>query len=179
MTQAGFPITFPRIETERLILREITSSDTLAIFKNFSNPDVAKWFFEQPLTEIKQAMQFIDEFNSEFQQGKGITWAIELKENNECIGTCGYGNVEFGDRGEIGFDLAQEYWGKGLMSEGLIAVINYGFSVLNLLKVEAHTYSNNFRAKHLLEKLGFQLDKVSNDSHFYFLSKKLRVKLAI
>ena len=176
MTHTGFPISIPRFETERLILREITHRDTLAIFNNFSNPNVAKWFLEQPLTEVKQAMQFIDEFNSEFQQGKGITWAIELKENNECIGTCGYGIVEFGVSGEIGFDLAQEYWGKGLMREGLVAIINYGFSVLNLSKVETHTYSNNIRAKHLLEKLGFQLEKVSNDSHVYFLSKELRVK---
>jgi len=172
MIQTEFPKTFPRIKTERLILREITHGDTQAIFKNFSNPDIAKWFFEQPLTEIEQATQFIDQFNSDFQQGKGITWAIALKQNNECIGTCGYGEVEFGERGEIGFDLAKESWGKGFMKEGLIAIIDYGFSVLKLSKVEAHTYSNNIRAKHLLEKLGFQLDKVSEDSHYYFLSKE-------
>ena len=90
MLPTEFPKTFPRIKTERLILREITPDDTQAIFKNFSNPEIAKWFFEQPLTEIGQATQFIDQFNSDFQQGKGITWAIALKENSECIGTCGY-----------------------------------------------------------------------------------------
>ena len=58
------------------------------------------------------------------------------------------------------------------MSESLIAITDYGFSILNLSKVEAHTYSNNIRAKHLLEKLGFQLDNVSEDSNYYFLSKK-------
>ena len=151
MTQTKFPITFPRIETERLILREITSSDTLAIFKNFSNPDIAKWFLEQPLTTIDQATQFIDQFKSEFKQGKGITWAIVLQENSECIGTCGYGDVEYGDRGEIGFDLAKEYWGKDFMSESLIAIIDYGFFDLKLSKVKAHTYANDFRAKRLLE----------------------------
>lgn len=171
MTQTVFPNIFPKIETERLILREIVSRDYAAIFKNFSNPEVARWFFEQPLTEMKQVMQFIEDFNSEFLQGKGITWAIELKEINECIGTCGFGDVKLSDRGEIGFDLAQDYWGKGLMSEALAAMIDYGFLNLDLLIVEAHTYSNNFRARHLLEKLGFQLDKVSNDSHLYFLSR--------
>jgi len=173
MTQAEFPPTHPKIETERLILREITSDDTHAIFKNFSDPDIAKWFLEQPLTTIDQATQFIDQFKSEFKQGKGITWAIVLQENSECIGTCGYGDVEFGARGEIGFDLAKDYWGKGFMSESLIAIIDYGFSVLKLSKVEAHTYSNNARAKHLLEKLGFQLNTVSEYSHYYFLFKEL------
>jgi ribosomal-protein-alanine N-acetyltransferase len=171
MTHPGFPNPFPRIETERLILREIVSSDDAAIFKNFSNPEVTRWFFDQPLTEMKQVMEFIKDFHSEFLQGKGITWAIELKEINQCIGTCGFGDVTLGDRGEIGFDLAQDYWGKGLMSEALAAVIDYAFIELNLSMIEAHTYSNNFRARHLLKKLGFQLDKVSSDSHLYFLLK--------
>jgi len=173
MYQTEFPKAFPRINTERLILREITHDDTQAIFHNFSNPDIAKWFFEKPLTKIEQATKFIDQFNSEFQQGKGVTWAIELKENNECIGTCGYGEVEFGERGEIGFDLSKEYWGKGIMREGLIAIIDFGFSVLKLSKVEAHTYSSNARAKRLLEMLDFQLNAVSEDSHYYSLIKEL------
>jgi ribosomal-protein-alanine N-acetyltransferase len=112
----GFPGTFPGIETTRLLLREITRDDANGIFKNFSDPDVAKWFFERPLTEMDQATQIIDEFNREFVQGEGLTWAIALKEDDNCIGTCGYGDVASGDRGEIGFDLAKEHWGKGLMT---------------------------------------------------------------
>lgn len=169
--QTEFPKTFPTIKTERLILRDITQADARVIFKNFSDPEIAKWFLEKPLSEIEQASKFIDQFNSEFQQGEGITWAIALKESRECIGTCGYGDVELGDRGEIGFDLAKEHWGKGYMRESLAAIIEYGFSVLKLSKVEAHTYSKNMRAKYLLEKLGFQLDKISEDSHYYSLFK--------
>ena len=45
--------------------------------------------------------------------------AITLKENSTCIGTCGYGEIEMGNRGELGFDLAKEYWDKGNMSECL------------------------------------------------------------
>ncbi len=52
------------------------------------------------------------------------------------------------------------------MTEGLTAIIDYGFEALNRLKVEAHTNSNNTRAIRLLEKLGFQLDNVSEDSHY-------------
>lgn len=172
MNKPGFPETFPRIETARLILREIAQDDASGIFKNFSDPEVSKWFFEQPLSEMDQVTQIIYEFNREFVQGKGLTWAIILKETGTCIGTCGYGDVGSGDRGEIGFDLATGLWGKGLMTEGLTAIIDYGFEVLNLLRVEAHTYSHNTRAIRLLEKLGFQLDNVSEDSHYYSLSKE-------
>jgi [ribosomal protein S5]-alanine N-acetyltransferase len=171
VTPTHFPQAFPRIETKRLILREITYDDTASIFRNFSNPKVAKWFFEQPHTDIEETKKFVDQFIADFKQGKGLTWAITLKENNQCIGTCGYGEVEIGDRGEIGFDLAEEYWGKGLMSEGLIAVLNYGFSVLKIRKVEAHTYAYNVRARHLLEKLGFELENIVEDSANYFLNE--------
>lgn len=167
LTQLDFPELFPEIETERIILRKITSGDTDAIFRNFSDPEIARWFFEHPLTDVKQVRQFIEQFNTEFEQGEALTWAIALKETNACIGTCGYGYVEVGNQGEIGFDLSKEYWGQGIMGESLKAVIDYGFSVLRLSKIEAHTYSNNDRARYLLEKLGFQLDHISENSHYY------------
>jgi len=172
MTMPGFPEVFPRIETARLILREIAQDDAMGIFENFSDPEIAKWFFEQPFTEMKQVTQIIAEFKREFMDGKGLTWAIILKENEACIGTCGYGDLDFGERGEIGFDLAKEQWGNGLMAEALKAIMDYGYKALHLLKIEAHTYSNNSRAIRLLEKLGFQLDNVSEEGHYYSISKE-------
>lgn len=170
MTIAEFPHTFPRIETERLILRGITHDDTHALFRNFADPEVAKWFFEHPYTELTQATQIIDAFIKEFEQGQGITWAITLKESRAYIGTCGYGDLEIADQGEIGFDLAKAQWGRGLMAEALTAIIEYGFEVLSLRQIEAHTYSHNTRARRLLEKLGFQLGTVSEDSHYFALA---------
>ena len=172
MTQAIFPKTHPKVETERLVLREISHDDTAAIFRNFSDPDVANWFFEKPHSTMEQTIKVIDHFIHKFKQGEGLTWAITLKEDGQVIGTCGYENIEIGNRGEIGFDLAKAYWGKGFMSESLAAVIDFGFSVLNFSNVEAHTNSNNVRAKRLLEKLGFRLDKVSKGNDHYVLPKK-------
>jgi len=44
----------PELETTRLRLRAILSEDRLAIFANYSDPDVANWFFDSPLTHIAQ-----------------------------------------------------------------------------------------------------------------------------
>lgn len=174
MRVSKFPQAFPRLETDRLILREISQDDRYGIFRNFSDRDVAKWFFEEPYTRIEQADEIIQAFKNEFEQGEGLTWAITLKGSNEFVGTCGYGEVEIGSCGEIGFDLAKEHWGKGLMSEALGAIIDYGFDAFGLGEVEAHTYSTNSRAIRLLTNLGFQLDAVRGDSHYFSLLKKVR-----
>jgi ribosomal-protein-alanine N-acetyltransferase len=174
MNGTGFPEIFPRLETERLVLREITPDDRDGAFRNFSDLDVAIWFFDEPFREIDQVDQIIQEFIQDFEQGKDLTWAITLKENNEFLGTCGFGDVEIGSRGEIGFDLAKEHWGKGLMSEALRAVIDYGFDVLGVGSIEAHTYSTNARAIRLLRKLGFHLDGVREDSHYFVMTRQDR-----
>jgi ribosomal-protein-alanine N-acetyltransferase len=110
-------------------------------------------------------------FWSEFEAGKGLTWALELKATGTCVGTCGYGEVRVGDWGEVGFDLDKRYWGQGLMAEALAAVIDYGFEHLKLTRVEAHSYSTNVRALRLLEKLGFHVEHISDDSHYLVMPK--------
>jgi ribosomal-protein-alanine N-acetyltransferase len=132
---------------------------------------VAGWFFDQPYTRIEQADQIIQEFTQKSLAGKGLTWAIILKESGEFLGTCSYENFAVGQRGEIGFDLAKQHWGHGYMSEALGAIIAYGFKMLDLYTIEAHTYSNNTRARRLLEKLGFTVQAVTEDSHCYTLAR--------
>ena len=125
---------------------------------------------------IDQAKEFITAFRNEFKNGEGLTWAVALKSRNRCLGTCGYGGLEIGERGEIGFDLAQDQWGQGLMSEALVPIIEYGFQGLGLNKIEAHSYSTNERAIHLLEKVGFQLEKIDEGNRYYVMSRSDLIK---
>src|SRR5512139_3154113 len=118
---------FPILETERLILRAISPDDRFAILENYSDPEVAGWFFDQPYTRIEQADQIIQEFIQKTTHGEGIVWAIVLKASGEFLGTCSYENFAVGRQGEIGFDLAKLHWGHGYMSEALGVIITYGF----------------------------------------------------
>jgi ribosomal-protein-alanine N-acetyltransferase len=162
---------FPRLETERLTLRAITPDDRFAIFENYSDPDVAEWFFDQAYTHIEQADQVIQEFTEKTTEGKGLAWAIVLGESDEFVGTCSYEKLNVEGQGEIGFDLAKKHWGHGYMTEALGAIITYGFGVLGLVSIEAHTYSRNVRARQVLERLGFRVDAVREDSHCYTLPR--------
>ena len=61
-----------KLETERLLLRAISPEDRFVIFENYSDPDVANWFFDQPFTRIEQADEVISNFLERAAQGKGL-----------------------------------------------------------------------------------------------------------
>jgi [ribosomal protein S5]-alanine N-acetyltransferase len=62
---------FPVIETERLVLRELALADQHAILSNFLDEAVTRWFFEHPYTELSQAKEIIREFDEKYRTGKG------------------------------------------------------------------------------------------------------------
>ncbi|MGD9030693.1 MAG: hypothetical protein PVG25_12870, partial [Anaerolineae bacterium] len=76
MRRLRFPEEFPQLETERLVLRELADSDASALFQNYSDEDIAGNFMDTPLTDMKQAIQFIEAFKAEFRRGEAITWAL-------------------------------------------------------------------------------------------------------
>ena len=161
------PAQFPRLETERLILRELTLDDKEAVFHNYSDDETTEFIME-PMTGLKQAEDIIQEFIDGFKQGKSIFWAVVLKESNTFIGTCSYESFSLGDfRGEIGYDLSKGYWGQGLMTEAVQAIIRYGFECLGLNRIEAHTFPQNTRSIILLRRLHFQEEGTFRQNSYF------------
>ncbi|MEW8987804.1 MAG: GNAT family N-acetyltransferase, partial [Bacillus sp. (in: firmicutes)] len=127
---------FPVIETERLILRQITKDDAEDIFKYLSDENVMKYYGLEPFKSIDEAMEEIGWYQSTFDEGSGVRWGITLKGHGKVIGSCGFLNkVPQHYRSEIGFELSKDHWGKGIANEALAAVIHYGFEQLNLQRI--------------------------------------------
>jgi ribosomal-protein-alanine N-acetyltransferase len=162
---------FPVIETARLVLREIVPADAPALFRNFSDEEVTRWFQDQPLRDLREAEELVQYFDERFRQGAALYWGIGLKGQSDLIGTCGYVEYEREGSGEIGYDLIKAMWGQGLMREALEPVIAYGFGQLGLRTVWANTYRTNARSIGLLDRLGFTLVRVENDSGIHVLER--------
>lgn len=81
---------FPLLETERLILREITKEDAEGIFACFSNHDVTRYYGQETLNSIEQAESFVDFFSNNYNEKRGIRWGIERKDTKGIIGTIGF-----------------------------------------------------------------------------------------
>lgn len=152
-------ITGVRLETGRLILREWQLSDLDDFFEYCSVPgtgEAAGW------PHHKNKEESLGILNGFIANKK--TFALVDKETNKVIGSLGlekYGNEEqlsefFDYRGrEIGYVLSAAYWGKGLMTEAVKAVINYCFNTLDFDFLLCGHFFKNHRSMRVQEKCGF------------------------
>ena len=59
---------------------------------------------------------------------------------------------------ELGYWLAEEYWGHGIMPEAIRVMIKYGFENFAIERIFARPYGSNLASQRVLEKAGFQLE---------------------
>ncbi|WP_438350641.1 GNAT family N-acetyltransferase [Paenibacillus sp. FA6] len=158
------------IETDRLHLRILTLGDTEKVFRHFSDDNVTKFMDIEPCKNIKEAEEII----KYHLEDSGCRWGLFSKEDNELVGTCGFHFIREVDlTAEVGFDLSRPYWGKGLMSEVMAAVIEYGFTVVKLEVIDATVEPENERSNVLMNRLGFKRESELREKLiYYYLNRK-------
>ncbi|BAY84234.1 GCN5-related N-acetyltransferase [Calothrix parasitica NIES-267] len=159
---------FPELETQNLILRQVNQSDSRDIFQHLSDKEVLKYHDLEAFTNIKQAKNIIAIFDEKFHSNQMIRWGIANKENNIIIGTCGFHNwVQKSFQAEIGYELSQAYWQKGIMTEALTNIIKFGFEKMELNRISATVMLDNIASMKLLDKLGFEEEGVLREYGFW------------
>jgi ribosomal-protein-alanine N-acetyltransferase len=159
---------FPVLETERLLLRQITLTDAPQIFFLRSDTEVMQYIDLTPAATTQDAIDLIQKIETALQNNDGITWGITLKGNNELIGTIGFWNITKEHyRAEIGYLLHPAQQRKGIMKEAIKKVLVYGFSTMKLHSVEANTNVNNKASQKLLESVGFLQEAYFRENYFY------------
>lgn len=107
--------------TNRLVLRPFRIGDAAAMYKNWTYDErVARYCRWYPHKSISETEEFL---NWELCSGKEYSWAITLKENDEPIGSIDLVGVNSFGVPEIGYVLTYSYWGQGIMTEAVKAVI--------------------------------------------------------
>lgn len=155
---------FPNLETERLILRELTQEDAERVFKCFSNEKVTRYYGQEPFKEIQQAENLVTLFLKNFAEKRGIRWGIERKETKGIIGTIGFNAWSpVHRRAEIGYEIHPDYWRKGYTQEALTEIVSYGFEHMGLTRIGAVVYLENEASNKLLSKAGFQKEGILRD----------------
>ena len=163
MVQLNFE-TYPEIETERLVLRKISTEDALDIFLLRTNEEAMQYIKKPKMNSIDDAIELIKVMNSPDR----IQWGIALKNNNKIIGTIGYHKIiKDHYRAEIGYMLLPVYWNTGLMSEAISSVIDFGFNKMNLHSIEAIIDPGNAVSRKILEKFNFNKEAYFKENFFF------------
>ena len=157
---------FPEIETDSLILREIVPADMDAIYTIFADAEVTRYYDLNTMQRRREAAELIEFFAERFATESMIRWGITRKEDDRVIGTCGYVLLHR-HRGEIGYDLSRSEWRKGIMTEALDAMVDFGFRDMGLQRIEALVLPENVASAHLLRTLDFTEEGTLRDYDYF------------
>ena len=150
---------FPILTTERLILRQLETTDDKAIFSHRSDDRVNTYLEDFRHSSIEQTQTFIDRVQKEVLDSKTILWVITPKGRNTFIGTICLWNISKSERkAETGYTLDPEFHRMGYMNEALVKIIDFGFNKMKLKTIEAYTHKDNASSIRLLLKNKFKLD---------------------
>lgn len=148
---------FPKLTTERLVLRKIDEEkDLLDFFTIRSNKEVMKYIPRPVAQDPSEVLTLINEGNEAYERGDMLSLAIALKDSGKFIGVVGFYRIDWDNhRTEIGYILNPEYSGKGYVHEACTALIQFAFNVIGFHSLEAVIEAENIKSILVIEKLDF------------------------
>jgi [ribosomal protein S5]-alanine N-acetyltransferase len=138
-------------------LRPWTPDDLDSLVKYANNPNIAKNLtnkFPYPYTS-EHGKAFI-----EFATKNSPPNILAIDINNEAIGGIGIHPQEDVQckNAEMGYWLAEPFWGNGIITNAISQMITYGFDNFDITRIYARPYGTNAASQRVLEKTGFVLE---------------------
>lgn len=157
----------PQLETKRLILRKLTLDDANDMFEYTSDEDVSKFVTWDTHKTLSDTKSFINFALQQYNLKKIAPWGIELKENNKLIGTIDFVSWQTAHHtAEIGYAISKDYWGKGITTEACEALIQFGFTYMDLVRIQARCMKENIASQRVMEKNGMIFEGIIRKSIF-------------
>ena len=138
-------------------LRKWNESDLDNLVNYANNLNIAKWLtngFPYPYTyeDGKAYLSMIANDNP--------TKVFAIEVNEKAVGSIGiFPQTDIHEKSaEMGYWLAEEYWGKGIMTKAIPEIISYGFRTFDIVRIFARPFSTNLKSQRVLEKAGFTFE---------------------
>lgn len=142
------------LETPRLLLREMTTSDLTAICRVLQD-EKTMYAYEHAFSDEEAQAWLNNQLRRYREDGFGL-WAVVLKERGEIIGQCGITLQDVNGEWvpEVGYLFERAYWHQGFATEAAIACKEYAFSVLGLDNVYTIIRDNNIASQNVAKRNG-------------------------
>lgn len=147
---------FPILETSRLKLRALVSTDASVVYDLRSCPETMKYIPRPLAKNLQDAENHIKTIQGVINKKEGINWAITLKDTEDLIGLAGFYMFQPENfRSEIGYMLLPKHQNKGYLTELVPTLLKYAFEVMHFHSIEAVIAPENIASERVLQKNGF------------------------
>jgi len=141
------------LNSERLTMKMYSLDDAEGLYGYASNPNVGPHAGWAPHKDVEESEEII---RTLFMPAEA--WAIRFKGEDRIIGTISLEPDKYrpdANSREMGYSLAEDQWGKGIMTEAAMTVLEFAFTEMGLDQVGICTSRVNQRSKRVIEKCGF------------------------
>ena len=157
----------PQLETDRLILRRLGQRDADDMYDYAHRDDVTRHLTWDPHPNVSYTREYLTYVSEHYRAGDFFDWAVVDRESERMIGTCGFTRFHYEtDCAEIGYVIHPAYWGRGIASEAVEAVIRFGFQRLDLNRIEAKFMEGNLASRRVMEKNGMVYEGMMRQSMY-------------
>lgn len=155
----------PDIETDRLYLRQRLVADAADVLEYAKLAEVSYPAGFPPVATLEDEIYYIENILPKRCEEHNIPsgYGITLKGEDKVIGSIDFNHRHADDVLEIGYLLHPDYWNQGIVTEAAQALLEIGFTLLNLHKIEIGCYDYNAGSRRVAEKLGFTLEATIRD----------------
>jgi len=153
-----------RLETDRLLMREMNESDAQNFFELNNDPQVLRYTGDEPFESIEHSRNFLKAYPeiSYLKDGLGRLTCIR-KSDQEIIGWCGL-RLQPEGLVDLGYRFHHRFWNQGFATESSIAALDWGFGVKQLDQIIARASKENGASIRVMQKLGMRYQK---DEHLH------------
>ena len=159
------------LETERLELKPFAPVDTSELLDVFRDPEVRRYLldgYEVPREWVEQEISASEERFARASSGEKTAglWAIRRRGAARILGFTGYRYFYEPPQLQLIYGLLPDAWGQGIATEAARAACEYGLGVLQFSSIEAAIDVPNVDSGRVLERLGMQLVRTTDEGDF-------------
>lgn len=149
------------IETERLILREMSEADAALVLEVLNDPGFVRYVGDRGVRTLEGAAVYIAERFVESYRRNGFgLWLVETKDEGVAVGICGLVRRDSLPGADIGYAFLPTFRAKGFAFEAASAALRHARDVLGLPRLYAITNPDNAVSIRVLEKLGMKFERM-------------------
>lgn len=147
------------LETPRLLLRPVSLEDSPAIQEHFANWNIVKYIGSNVPWPYPAdgAERYLEEILRQVDQSETYLWGLVLKAmEDKVVGVIEY-RLDVDEDDNRGFWLAEPYWGRGLMTEAVVATQDFVFNELNIERLIVKNAESNEGSRKIKSRCGAKM----------------------